>query len=114
MPRFICFQRGIPTASSEADGTGGSPMADFQSAFASWMETHGANLPDMGGRFGATTLVLPDGASTQSGEGVKDIAGGYMIIAADDLDAAVAIARAFPGLVRPGSGVEVVEIREPQ
>lgn len=114
MPRFICFQRSIASISSEADGPDGASMEPFQTAFASWMERHGANLPDMGGRFGPTTMVLPDGASIPTGKGVKDIVGGYMIISADDMEAAVAIARVFPGLVRPGSGVEVVEIREPQ
>jgi len=36
-----------------------------------------------------------------------------MIVSADTLDEAVQIARGCPGLVRPGSGVEVIEIFAP-
>jgi hypothetical protein len=36
-----------------------------------------------------------------------------MIVSAANLDEAVEVARACPGLVRPGSGVEVIEIHAP-
>ena len=78
------------------------------------METYGDDLSDMGGQFGDAEIALPDGTSNAPAETIKGIAGGFMIITADDLPAALAIARAFPGLVRPGSGVEVIEIRGPQ
>jgi hypothetical protein len=41
---------------------------------------------------------------------VKELVGGYMIVSAPSLDEAIAVARECPGLVRPGSGVEVIEI----
>ena len=44
---------------------------------------------------------------------IKELVGGYMILSAEGLDDAVGIARLCPGLVRPGSGVEVIEIRTP-
>jgi hypothetical protein len=44
---------------------------------------------------------------------VKELVGGYMIVTADTLDEAARIASQCPGLVRPGSGVEVIEIHEP-
>jgi len=43
---------------------------------------------------------------------IGDVAGGLRIIAAGDLEHAVEIAHACPGPVRPGSGVEVTEVRE--
>jgi hypothetical protein len=44
---------------------------------------------------------------------VKELVGGYMIIDAKDLTDATNIASACPGLVMPGSGVEVIEIHTP-
>jgi hypothetical protein len=44
---------------------------------------------------------------------VKELVGGYMIVAAASLDDAIAVARECPGLLRPGSGVEVIEIQTP-
>jgi hypothetical protein len=36
-----------------------------------------------------------------------------MIVSAASLDEAIEIARGCPGLVRPGSGMEVIEIHAP-
>ena len=44
---------------------------------------------------------------------VKELVGGYMIVSAESLEQAIEVARGCPGLVRPGSGVEVIEIRRP-
>jgi len=44
---------------------------------------------------------------------VKELVGGYMIVSADSLGQAIEVARECPGLVGPGSGVEVIEIRTP-
>ena len=44
---------------------------------------------------------------------VKELVGGYMIVTAEDIEQAIEVARNCPGLVRPGSGVEVIEIRAP-
>ena len=38
---------------------------------------------------------------------------GFRVVSAASLDEAIRIARACPGLVRPGSGVEVIEIHAP-
>jgi len=44
---------------------------------------------------------------------VKELVGGYMIVSAESLEAAIEVARECPGVVRPGSGVEVIEIHAP-
>jgi hypothetical protein len=44
---------------------------------------------------------------------VKELVGGYMIVSAANLEEAIEVARGCPGLVRAGSGVEVIEIRTP-
>ena len=50
----------------------------------------------------------PDGPLVE----VKELVGGYMIVTAGSLEEAIEVASACPGLVGPGSGVEVIEIRE--
>jgi hypothetical protein len=81
--------------------------------FNAWREKFHANLADMGGRLGAGRLVTtqppPDGPFVE----VKELVGGYMIVSAASLEEATEVASACPGLVRPGSGVEVIEIRAP-
>jgi hypothetical protein len=82
--------------------------------FSAWQQKFEQNLVDMGGKLGEGKLVT-DPSSSADGPfvEVKELVGGYMIVSADDLDAAIEVASACPGLVRPGSGVEVIEIRTP-
>jgi len=67
------------------------------------------NLTDMGGRLGAGRVVTAaalDGPLVE----VKELVGGYMIVTAGNLQEAIDVASGCPGLVGPGSGVEVIEI----
>ena len=43
----------------------------------------------------------------------KEVIGGYMIVSAGSLEEAMEIARQCPGVVRPGSSIEVREINTP-
>jgi hypothetical protein len=114
MPHYLCLQRTLPGADPKAQP---KPSPDdlqpMYAAFNAWREQFEAHLPDLGGRLGAgrlvTALPAPDGPLVE----VKELVGGYMIVAAADLDEASRVASACPGLVRPGSGVEVIEIRTP-
>jgi len=85
-------------------------MQAMYEKFNAWREKFQANLFDMGGRLGAgkvvTTEPPPDGPFVEA----KELVGGYMIVSAASLEEAVEVARGCPGLVRPGSGVEVIEI----
>jgi hypothetical protein len=111
MPKYLCLQRTLPGAAQPKP----SP-ADMQAMYAKfneWREQFQAQLTDLGGRLGAGRLVtsqpVPDGPLVE----VKELVGGYMIVTAADLDEAIRVASACPGLVRPGSGVEVIEIHTP-
>jgi hypothetical protein len=88
-------------------------MQAMYGKFNAWREKFQASLIDLGGRLGSGRLVtaepVPDGPFVE----VKELVGGYMIVSAANLDEAIAVARGCPGLVRPGSGVEVIEIRSP-
>jgi hypothetical protein len=112
MPKFLCLQRGFPGGGS---GTKPSPaeMQEMYAKFAAWQKKFTGNLTDPGGRLGAGKLVAPDAAADGPFVEVKELVGGYMIVTADSLEAAIAVARECPGLVGPGSGVEVIEIRGP-
>jgi hypothetical protein len=89
-------------------------MQGMYEKFNAWRERFADQLVDLGGRLGEGKLVTSEGA-LEAADGplveVKELVGGYMIVAADDLQGAIAVASQCPGLVRPGSGVEVIEIR---
>lgn len=111
MAKYLCMQRNL---SGDAGGERPSPaqMQEMYAQFRAWQQKFERNLVDLGGKLGEGRLVTPETADGPFVE-VKELVGGYMIVSADSLQEACEIARACPGLVRPGSGVEVVEIRTP-
>ena len=113
MPKYLCLQRSLPGGNSETDKPSPAQMQEMYEKFNLWRERFRDNLPDLGGRLGASRLALPDAVPDGPFVEVKEIAGGYMIVSAANLDEAIEVARQCPGLVRPGSGVEVIEVRSP-
>lgn len=113
MPKYLCLQRTIPGAGAPASRPSPAEMQAMVTRFNEWREQFQAHLTDLGGRLGAGRVVtsqpVPDGPLVE----VKELVGGYMIVTAADLDEAARVAAACPGLVQPGSGVEVIEIRTP-
>ena len=110
MPKYLCLQRTL--SSSEQSKPSPAQMQQMYAKFSAWQEKFKTNLIDMGGKLGDGKLVTVDTADGPFVE-VKELVGGYMIVQAETLDQAVSVARECPGLVRPGSGVEVVEIHTP-
>lgn len=113
MPKYLCLQRTLPGGGGGAERPSPAQMQAMYAEFNTWREKFQKNLVDLGGRLGAgrvaTSEPKPDGPFVE----VKELVGGYMIVSAASLDEAVTVARACPGLVRKGSGVEVIEIHEP-
>jgi hypothetical protein len=113
MPKYLCLQRKLPGANEAQTKPSPADMQAMYAKFNEWRAQFQAQLTDMGGRLGAGHLVtsqpVPDGPLVE----VKELVGGYMIVTAADLDEAIRVASGCPGLVRPGSGVEVIEIRTP-
>jgi hypothetical protein len=110
VPKFLCLQRALPGGDAEKPSP--AQMQAMYAKFDDWRRKFHKNLADVGGRLGAGRLVTPqppDGPFVE----VKELVGGYMIVSATNLDEAVTVARECPGLVRPGSGVEVIEIHAP-
>jgi hypothetical protein len=106
MPKYLCLQRNLPGAEKAARPSPAEMQAMY-AKFNEWREKFQKNLADMGGRLGAGRLV-----TAQPGP-VKELVGGYMIVTAATMEEATEVARQCPGLVRPGSGVEVIEIHAP-
>jgi len=113
MPTFLCLQRSLPTASTDSSSSP-AQLQEMYAKFGAWMEANKAHLVDTGGKLSASSrLVSAEPPTDGPYVEVKELIGGYMILQADDLDHAAAVAGACPGLVRPGSGVEVIEIHTP-
>lgn len=108
MPNYLCVQRSQPGPKREKPSP--SDMQEMYAKFGAWQEKWSSNIIDMGGKLGTGKMVTEDGVSDGPFAETKELIGGYMIVAADDLDQAVEIANGVPGLVGPGSGVEVREI----
>lgn len=110
MPKYLCVQRNL----SGGHGEKPSPamLQEMYAKFGAWQERFKKNLVDMGGKLGVGKLVTEPAADGPFVE-VKELIGGYMIVSAENLEGAIEVARACPGLVRPGSGVEVIEIHQP-
>ncbi len=112
MPKYLCLQRSLPVGSASEAKPSPAEMQAMYAQFNAWREKFQKNLTDMGGRLGTGRLVAgqaPDGPFVE----IKELVGGYMIVSAASLDEAIEVARGCPGLVRPGSGVEVIEIHAP-
>jgi hypothetical protein len=113
MPKFLCLQRSLPGPEAQAERPSPAQMQAMYAAFNAWREKFHDHLVDLGGRLGAGRIALPQPAPDGPLVEIKELVGGYMIVSAASLDEAIGVARACPGLVRPGSGVEVLEIHAP-
>jgi hypothetical protein len=113
MPKYLCLQRSLPGGEAHAEKPSPAQMQAMYTKFNEWRERFQKNLVDLGGKLGAGRLAVPDPTPDGPLIEVKELIGGYMIVSATSLETAVQIARACPGLVRPGSGVEVIEIHSP-
>jgi len=86
-------------------------MQEMYAAFSAWKEKFKTNIVDMGGKLKSggkilTTSGVTDGPFAEA----KETIGGYMVVAAESWDRALEVARECPGVVRPGSSVEIREI----
>jgi len=78
--------------------------ADDMAAWAAWFDGMGTSLADIGNPVREVTQLGESGASQRLR--------GYSVVTADDLQAAVAVAKGCPGLADPGFGVEVGVVEE--
>lgn len=111
---YLCIQRSQPAPSGNRVSPSPAQMEQMYAQFNAWRETFKDNIVDLGGRLKPGGKIITsegevDGPSVE----MKELIGGYMIIAAESLDEAAEVARQCPGVIRPGSSVEVREISTP-
>jgi hypothetical protein len=86
-------------------------MQEMYAAFQAWREKFQANILDLGGKLKpggkiVTASGVADGPFIES----KEIIGGYMLVTAESYERAIEVARESPGVLSPGSSVEVREV----
>lgn len=108
--KFLCIQRSQP---GERQQPSPSQMQEMYAVFNKWREKFSSNIVDMGGRLGGGKVATADGVKDGPFVEAKEIVGGFMIITAESIEDAVKIASECPGVISPGSCVEVREITTP-
>ena len=95
----------MPTYLVTYHGAGGPPPSpeareQMMAAFGAWVASVGDHMVDPGAPLGPSQTVSSEGVSDQGpGAGV----GGYSVIKADDMDAAVGLVKNHPFVARGGS-----------
>ena len=94
----------MPTYLVTYHGGGGPPPSaeareQMMAAFGAWVASVGDHMVDPGAPLGASQTVSPEGVS----DGGPASIGGYSVISADDLDAAVVLVKNHPFVARGGS-----------
>ncbi len=109
--KYLCIQRSVPGDSREKPSP--AQMEEMYAKFNAWREKFKDNIVDMGGKLGGGKVVTSEGATDGPFVEAKEIAGGFMIVEADSIEEAVQVAQESPGVMMPGSSVEVREISTP-
>ena len=111
MQKYLFIQRSQP---GKAQQPSPAQMQEMYAVFNAWKEKFKVNILDMGGKLKpggkiVAALGVTDGPFVET----KEIVGGFMIVAAESYDRALEVARESPGLVSPGSTIEIREIAGP-
>jgi len=94
----------MPTYLVTYHGGGGPPPSaeareQMMAAFGAWVASVGDHMVDPGAPLGPSKTVSPEGVS----DGGSASIGGYSLISAGDLDAAVVLVKNHPFVARGGS-----------
>ncbi len=113
MPKknYLCIQR---SQTGQCEKPSPTQMEEMYAKFNAWREKFQENIVDMGGRLaGGGKIVTSEGATDGPFVESKEVVGGFMIISAENLEKAMEVVQESPGVVMPGSSVEVREINTP-
>lgn len=111
--KYLCIQRSSPDAAGPRQKPSPAQMEQMYAKFHAWKDKFAKNIVDLGGRLGGGKIVTSESAVDGPFVESKELIGGFMIISADSLAEAIEVARECPGVVMPGSSVEVREIVMP-
>ena len=105
--KYLCMYRGAPSQNKPSP----AQMQEMFAAFNKWKEEFNANILDMGSQLKPSgKVVTASGVTDGPFAEAKEIVGGFMILAADDYEGAVAVVKAMPMMQMPGACVEIREI----
>ena len=109
MPKYLCLQR---SASGPCEPPKPEEMQRMMERFREWSQKFQREIVDMGGRLGAGGhVVSATGVTDGPFAETKEMLGGFMIVEADSIELALQVVRESPGVMGPGSSVEVREIQ---
>ena len=106
---YLCIMRRESGVDGSCEKPSPEKMEQMFAKFNAWKETFRENIVDMGGKLGEGKVVTTEGITDGPFSETKEVVGGFMIVAAENVDEAVEVARQSPG-VFAGSSVEVREI----
>jgi hypothetical protein len=107
--KYLVFLRSVE-ASKQAPPSP-AQMQEMYASFNAWKERFKANIVDIGGQLKpGGRVVRTSGVTDGPFAEAKEVVGGYMVVAAESYDRAIEVARGCPGIIRPGSSVEIREI----
>jgi len=110
MPKYLFLQRSQPRR-PPSEPPGPERMQEMYAAFNAWREKFKDNILDMGGKLeSGGKVVSQSGATDGPFAEAKEVVGGYMLVTADTLERAIEVARESPGVMAPGSSVEIREV----
>ena len=109
--KYMCIQRSPRAIGEPPAPPSPAQMQEMFVAFNAWKDKYKDNIVDMGGKLmPGGKIVRAEGVTDGPFVEVKEIVGGFMIIAADSLELALEVARQSPGLVSSGSSIELREL----
>jgi hypothetical protein len=108
--KYLVILRSTPGSGAQ-EAPSPAQMQEMYAAFNAWKEKFKANIVDMGGKLKSGGRMLSvSGVTDGPFIEMKEIIGGFMVVAAGSYEQAVEIAKGCPGVVRPGATVEIREI----
>jgi len=109
--KYICIQRSPHRTGEPLSPPSPAQMQEMFASFNAWKDKYKDNIVDMGGKLMPGGKILSAAGVTDGPfVEVKEIVGGFMIIAADSLELALDVAQESPGLMSSGSSIEVREL----
>jgi len=110
--KYLLIHRSAPGRQEEPPSP--AQMQEMYASFNAWKEKFKANIVDMGGKLKSGGKILtPSGVKDGPFVEIKEIVGGYMVVAAESYEHALEVASGCPGIIRPGSSVEIREMAGP-
>lgn len=114
MSKYLCIRRSQPGQPGPGERPSPAQMEAMYAQFNAWREKFQQNIVDLGGRLSDGGKVLtPEGAMDGPFVEAKEVIGGFMILAADDMEEAMEVARQCPGVIAPGASLEIREFSTP-